>query len=361
MILGWIKMLDWLDDYEIVCDVIYVFEVINEFVVYSCVEQFVGNIGEFVRMYGDYIVVLLQMLDVWFDVLMMVGGWVYLVLFDVFVQMIFSDLQMIVLDQICVVVGDDLIWLVYFYFNWVVLVGQEIDGLVDFIVWCFVVLGDDNIFLIEINLDFSIVMFFWMVCVYEVFVDVGIGISWFLVVEVGVFLFVYIGNGWYINYVYFDIYVLGMNVFLLGYFDFDYVVFENIMVMLLLGNVFVDDGMWLLLLGMGYVIGYGGNDMISGIVQVCNMFYGGVGDDLLLGMVECDYLFGQVDNDMLMGFGGYDVLMGGDGDDVLDGGVGDDILIGGCGCDIFILIGGGVDLVSDLCFDQGDSLIIEGW
>ncbi|MTH64109.1 calcium-binding protein [Paracoccus shanxieyensis] len=360
MISGWTKMLDWLDDHETVRDAIYALEAINEPAAYSRAEQLAGNTGEFVRMYGDHIAALSQMLDARLDVPMMVGGWAYSALFDVFAQTISSDLQTTVLDQIRAAVGDDLIWSAHLYPNWAASAGQEIDGLVDFIARRFAVLGDDNIFLTETNLDPSTAMSFWMARAYEAFADVGIGISWFPAAEAGASSFVHIGNGRHINYVHPDIYALGMNAFLLGYSDPDHAASENITATLLPGNVLADDGTRLPLLGMGYATGHGGNDTISGIAQARNMLYGGAGDDLLLGTVERDHLFGQADNDTLMGLGGHDVLMGGDGDDVLDGGAGDDILTGGRGRDTFILTGGGADLVSDLRFDQGDSLIIEG-
>lgn len=78
-----------------------------------------------------------------------------------------------------------------------------------------------------------------------------------------------------------------------------------------------------------------------------NIFYGGAGNDTLVGSESPDVLNGDSGADVLQGFGGNDTLVGGtgcdqleggDGNDWLDGGVGDgesDYLNGGLGADWF--------------------------
>ena len=67
--------------------------------------------------------------------------------------------------------------------------------------------------------------------------------------------------------------------------------------------------------------------------QDSDWFYGGEGDDVLLGRGGDDHLFGGRHSDWLIGDDGNDHLDGGAGRDYLRGGTGDDTLIGGDGRD----------------------------
>ena len=83
-----------------------------------------------------------------------------------------------------------------------------------------------------------------------------------------------------------------------------------------------------------------------------------------------DRLHGGNGDDMLFGGDGADRLQGGRGDDALDGGAGDDRMVGGKGNDVqtggegadrFVFAADdGADIVTDLSFDQGDSVKFRG-
>src|SRR5262249_14455819 len=84
------------------------------------------------------------------------------------------------------------------------------------------------------------------------------------------------------------------------------------------------------------VNGLGGNDLIimdDSAFTWSAHFFGGAGNDTLIGGVKGDLLDGGSGNDALLGQGGDDTLRGGDGNDVLDGGAGNDILLGEDGND----------------------------
>src|SRR5882724_10617954 len=86
--------------------------------------------------------------------------------------------------------------------------------------------------------------------------------------------------------------------------------------------------------------GQGGNDTIS--LDEANgplpkaQFFGGAGNDTLIGGSAADLLFGEAGNDSLLGKGGNDLLFGGAGDDVLTGGTDDDQMFGEAGNDRMI-------------------------
>lgn len=74
-----------------------------------------------------------------------------------------------------------------------------------------------------------------------------------------------------------------------------------------------------------------GNDYVLGaaVGQVEMRFFGGNGDDVLIGTSSDDVLVGDGGNDILQGGAGRDLLIGGFGSDSLHGQDGQDILIGG--------------------------------
>lgn len=97
--------------------------------------------------------------------------------------------------------------------------------------------------------------------------------------------------------------------------------------------------------------GQGGGDLFfADIVNVPIEFYGGAGDDVLVGGMQGDTLDGGDGNDILFGgtrpFDGGDLLMGGSGRDLLIGHLGADTLSGGSGEDL--LMAGSLAFPSDL-------------
>ncbi|HMB96273.1 MAG TPA: PKD domain-containing protein [Tepidisphaeraceae bacterium] len=75
--------------------------------------------------------------------------------------------------------------------------------------------------------------------------------------------------------------------------------------------------------------GNDGNDFIDArCANVPVEFFGGKGNDILIGGKLGDVLVGGDGNDWLFGEGGVDLLVGGMGRDRLDGGAGDDLLVG---------------------------------
>ncbi|WP_207461053.1 matrixin family metalloprotease [Azospirillum sp. SYSU D00513] len=139
--------------------------------------------------------------------------------------------------------------------------------------------------------------------------------------------------------------------------------------------------------GNDTILGDGGNDTLSG-ASGADLVFGNQGNDLLYGGDDADTLFGGRDGDVLngdnasdrlMGDLGNDRLDGGDGSDTLYGGrnedtlhggaggdwlsgdLGNDWLNGGAGADLFVFrAGGGVDLVADFAFADGDRLATDG-
>ncbi len=91
---------------------------------------------------------------------------------------------------------------------------------------------------------------------------------------------------------------------------------------------------------VGTVRGGSGNDTIIGhlvgidaVIGAENNFFGGPGDDTLVGNAGFDLLDGQTGNDTLRTGPGQGYMFGGDGDDVLEGGDGPNELTGGNGND----------------------------
>jgi serralysin len=86
-----------------------------------------------------------------------------------------------------------------------------------------------------------------------------------------------------------------------------------------------------------YVYGGMGNDTLirwSGAAAGCS-FYGGDGDDMLVGGNFADMLYGDDGQDTILGGGGDDFMYGGQNKDLLRGGQGQDNMWGGGGKDTF--------------------------
>ncbi len=95
-------------------------------------------------------------------------------------------------------------------------------------------------------------------------------------------------------------------------------------------------------LGNDWVFGEAGNDALVGYDGV-NVLDGGDGDDGLIGGAFVDVMYGQGGNDVLISFnGGFATMYGGEGDDILSADDKDDFLDGGAGAD-YLFGGGGHD------------------
>ncbi|MBO4401360.1 MAG: hypothetical protein J5809_05895 [Selenomonadaceae bacterium] len=81
------------------------------------------------------------------------------------------------------------------------------------------------------------------------------------------------------------------------------------------------------------IYGGAGDDTIEGKGAAADVFYGGDGNDSLVGNASADILYGDAGNDTLEGGDDDDSLYGGTGNDTLDGGAGSDYLEGGDGND----------------------------
>ena len=107
-----------------------------------------------------------------------------------------------------------------------------------------------------------------------------------------------------------------------------------------------------------------GNDIASGGSGQDHLF-GDDGDDVLYGNADSDHMLGGTGNDFLAGNAGEDVIDGGDGNDTINGGLDDDVLDGGAGNDIFqgglgfnVIDGGsGIDTVSFA--DRQDAVFVD--
>jgi len=105
-----------------------------------------------------------------------------------------------------------------------------------------------------------------------------------------------------------------------------------------------------------------------------SFYFGGRGDDVVVGSNSFDIIFGSHDNDDLSGRDGVDLIFAGQGDDIADGGAQPDLIIGGPGDDelhggdsVDIVVGGadndvitGGDGVFDLLIANGGDDTIEG-
>lgn len=111
--------------------------------------------------------------------------------------------------------------------------------------------------------------------------------------------------------------------------------------------------------------GSSGNDVLH-TGTLAGQITGGAGNDIAIagsgdtnanGDAGHDVVVGGAGKDLVSGGAGDDVLFGGNGNDTLAAGAGNDILTGGAGADTFLFKGDfGHDIVTDLNFDEGDSL-----
>ena len=367
MMQSWEQMLDWLDQHPQAAAAVYALEAVNEPNTYARAEDRTGNTGEFVRLYGDHMAEFAELVQDRSDARVMIGGFAYSARFDVLASTGSSDGQGSVLDQIRAAAGSDLVWSAHLYPEWASAAGQEIDGFEALIRQNYGVLEGDDIILTETNAlggdannPWRSNPSFWMARAYEAFLDAGIGIGWFPGAETGQSAFLSIDNGWQIRFRHPDSFAHGMNALTMGQSDRAHAGDEAITARLLAGFVTDEERGPTGLDGLGYAVGYGGNDTLTGIDNAMNMLFGGDGNDVLIGRAHRDHLFGQHGNDTLHGNGGDDVLSGGDGDDLLQGGTGSDLLTGGRGADSFVFADGGDDVVTDYRREQGDTLTLAG-
>ncbi|PZV02912.1 MAG: alkaline phosphatase [Cyanobium sp.] len=99
--------------------------------------------------------------------------------------------------------------------------------------------------------------------------------------------------------------------------------------------------------GKDFGFGGDGNDLLYSTTENAVSFFGGSGDDNLIGNQGNDILLGQEGSDVLIGNQGNDILLGDMGSDVLIGNQGNDVLYGGDGLDFF-------DLRNDIVANEFD-------
>jgi Ca2+-binding RTX toxin-like protein len=108
--------------------------------------------------------------------------------------------------------------------------------------------------------------------------------------------------------------------------------------------------------GADYIYAGAGDDWVwsSTLSTEGGHFYGGAGDDVLVGYGGADWLQGDAGNDVLIGGADNDTMIGGDGDDWVwgleghdwvNGGTGADVLVGGPGLDTLVA---GLDNLRDV-------------
>lgn len=135
--------------------------------------------------------------------------------------------------------------------------------------------------------------------------------------------------------------------------------------------------------GMDSVDGGAGNDFVEGN-DGDDTVNGGSGDDTMRGGEDDDVMNGDAGNDRMSGNDGNDSMdgganndsvYGGTGDDTVNGSDGDDYLVGsngsdeytgGTGADVFVFDksladSGDADVVTDLNFEEGDTLLIRNF
>ena len=116
------------------------------------------------------------------------------------------------------------------------------------------------------------------------------------------------------------------------------------------------------------VLGYAGNDSLTGGTGADTLrggdggdsLSGGAGDDVHLnGNAGADYVSGGDGNDTVYGGKDNDTLLGDAGNDRLSGDLGNDQLTGGAGADQFVFrAGAGADTVTDFSLAQGDKVLL---
>ncbi len=118
------------------------------------------------------------------------------------------------------------------------------------------------------------------------------------------------------------------------------------------GTLFADDT----------IVGYDGNDDITGGLFGDDLLIGGKGDDVIWGGLGDDILRGGHGDDTLHGLVGDDRLLGGTGNDTLIAGAGENVLIGGSGADAFVFVGAvGDSVINDFNAAEGDTISIVDW
>ncbi|WDI30839.1 calcium-binding protein [Hyphococcus flavus] len=96
-----------------------------------------------------------------------------------------------------------------------------------------------------------------------------------------------------------------------------------------------------------FASGGGGVDLLTAAALLTDIgveFYGGDGEDILIGGLGNDFLLGQNDDDAITGADGNDSINGNAGDDSIEGNAGSDVLVGSTGEDT-ISGSDGVDLI----------------
>lgn len=101
------------------------------------------------------------------------------------------------------------------------------------------------------------------------------------------------------------------------------------------------------------MFGLGGDDLLTAEYGVPVEFYGGDGNDILIGNAGNDVLIGENGDDLLYGGAGLDFIEGGQGRDFLIGGTQTDWLSGGAGDDLLV--------AGDLNFDDQASGLLAIW
>ena len=123
--------------------------------------------------------------------------------------------------------------------------------------------------------------------------------------------------------------------------------FERIFVILgSLGNdtITIGTGQTIDPFGVGHVLGYAGNDRLTGGGDRDSL-HGGDGDDVVLGLG---------DDDQLSGGDGSDRIEGGAGDDTINGGEDADVLIGGAGSDVYVYHDGALADLDEIVEEAAD-------
>ena len=121
-------------------------------------------------------------------------------------------------------------------------------------------------------------------------------------------------------------------------------------------------------IAVGAFVAAGGTLGIPGLPSApppgANIVPGTSGPDNLLGTIGVDWIDGGDSADMIIARAGNDTLIGGVGNDTLNGAQGDDLLFGGADADRFrfdardIAGGSDTDIVLDLAFAEGDTLVL---
>lgn len=373
MIQTWDLMLDWLDNHPSVKSSIYGLEALNEPASYGMVGAMkTGGSDEMMRLYGDHMAEVTAMIRDRTDSKVLIDGSGYAQNFNSLAQTTSSDGQTSVLNQIRAAAGDDLVWSSHLYAHWINPALQNEEAISEWMKDNYAVLGNDDILLTETGIPNSQAytadatdpnMALWLNQSWEVWADAGIGVGVFPGASLGRASMIWMtNNNNSLHLVSPDAYAAGMDMFLTGENDPAHAGNELVTANLRSGvvSVYIDGVKQTNIDGFALGAGYGGNDTIVGVDRAFNMLYGGAGNDLITGKDNRDFLFGHEGNDTLSGGKGNDALSGGKGNDVLNANIGNDFLTGGRGADLFTLEDGGLDVISDMRWYEGDRLRVGG-